>query len=82
MLVLRSKDMFCEHYFLPEVKNVGSVKRYFHTFPFCFVFHVIKGFLVLCDLLKPTFEKSSQEKCQQISTKNQIISTNCIEVFA
>ena len=59
--------MFCEHYFLPQVKNIGSIKRYFHTFPFqdCFVFHLItlflKGFLVLSDLLKPAFEKSSKE---------------------
>ena len=61
--------MFCEHYFLPWVKNVGGTTRYFHTFPLqdCFVFHLIKlflkGFLVLSDLLKPTFEKSSEEKC-------------------
>ena len=61
--------MFCEYYFLPQVKNIGSIKTYFHTFPFqdCFVFHLItrflKGFLVLSDLLKPAFDKSSKEKC-------------------
>ena len=60
--------MFCEHYFLPQVKNVGSIKRYFHIFPFenCFVFHLIKlflkGFLVLRDLLKPAFEKKVAKK--------------------
>ena len=59
--------MFCEHYFLPQVKNIGSIKRYFHTFSFqdCFVFHVLtlflKGFLVLIDLLKPTFEKVAKK---------------------
>ena len=39
--VLRSKSMFCEYYFLSQVKNIGSIKRYFHTFYFqdCFVFH-------------------------------------------
>ena len=38
---LRSKSMFCEHNFLSLVKNIGSIKRYFHTFRFqdCFVFH-------------------------------------------
>ena len=61
--VSRGKSMFCEHYFLPQVKNTWSIKRYFHTFFFqdCFVFHLIrlllKGFLVLSDLLKPPFEK-------------------------
>ena len=79
--------MFCEHYFLPQVKNIGSIKRYFHTFPFqdCFVFHLIalllKGFLVLSDPLKPAFEKSSKENSKQISKKNQIISAYRIEVF-
>ena len=59
--------MFWEDYFLPQVKNIESIKRYFHTFPFqdCFVFHLImlllKGFLGLSDLLKPAFEKSSKE---------------------
>ena len=40
-VVLRSKSMFCEHYFLSQVKNIGSIKRHFYTFPFrdCFVFH-------------------------------------------
>ena len=59
--------MFCEHY-LPQVKNIGSIKRYIHKFPFQdgFVFHLkimlfLKGFLVLRDLLKPAFEKSSKE---------------------
>ena len=67
MLVLNSKSMFCELYFLPHVKNIGSIKRYFHTFPFqdCFVFHLImllvKCFLVLSDLFKPAFEKSNKE---------------------
>ena len=68
--------MFCERYFLPQVKNIGSIKIYknigsikiyFHTFPFqdCFVFHLmtlfLKGFLELSDLLKPAFEKCSKE---------------------
>ena len=62
LLVLRSKSVFCEHYFLPQAKIIGSIKRYFHTFPLqaCFVFHVItflNGFFVLNDLLKPTFAK-------------------------
>ena len=80
--------MFCEHYFLPQVKNIGSIKRYFHTFPFqeCFVLHLItlflKGFLVLSDLLKSAFEKSSTENSKQISKNNQIISAYPIKVFA
>ena len=58
--------MFCEHYFLPQVKKIGSINRYFHTFPFqdWFVFHLItflKGSLVLKDHFKPAFEKSSKE---------------------
>ena len=58
--------MLCEHYFLLQVKNIGSIKRYFHAFPFqdCFVFHLItlflKGLLVLSDLLKPAFEKKQR----------------------
>ena len=57
-----------EHYFLPHVKNIESIKRYFHTFPFqnCFVFHLkmlfLKGFLVLSDLLKPALEKKKANK--------------------
>ena len=45
------------------MKNVGNIKRYFHTFSFqdCFVFHlitlVLEGFLMLSDLLKPALEK-------------------------
>ena len=60
--------MFCEHYFLAQVKNIGSIKRYLHTFPFqdCFVFHLmklfLKGFLVLSGLLKPAFKKKWQRK--------------------
>ena len=56
--------MFCEHYFLPSVKNIGSIKRHFYGFPFqdYFVLHLImlflKGFLVLSDILKPAFEKT------------------------
>ena len=67
-LVLKSKSMFSEHYFLSQVKNIGGIKRYFHTFPFqgCFVFHLItlflKSFLVLSDLLTPIFEKKQQRK--------------------
>ena len=59
--------MFCEHYFLPQVKNIGSTKSYFHTFTFqdCFVFHLIslflKGFLVLSDLWKSAFEKKTSK---------------------
>ena len=69
--------MVCKHYFLPQVKNVESKKRFFRTFPFqdCFAFHLLtlflKGFLVLSDLLKPAFEKSSKEninKSQKIIT--------------
>ena len=80
--------MFCEHYFLPQAKNIGSIKRYFHTFPFkdCFVFHLItlllKGFLVLSEHLKTAFEKSSNENSKRILKNNQIISAYCIEVFA
>ena len=54
--------MFCEHYFLPQVKNIGSIKRYSHSFPFqdCSVFHLItlcvKDFIVLSDPLKSAFE--------------------------
>ena len=56
--------MFCEHDFLSQVKNIGSIMRYFHTLPFqdCFVFHIImflKGFFDL----KLAFEISSKEKC-------------------
>ena len=59
--------MFCEHYYLPQVKNMGSINRYFHTFPFqdCFVFYLIKffleGFLVINDLLKTAFEKKKEK---------------------
>ena len=66
MLALKSKSMFCA-----QVKNIGSIKRYFYIFPFedYFVFHLImlflKGFLVLSDLLKPAFEKSSKENSNQ-----------------
>ena len=66
-LVLKSKSIFCEHYFLPQVKNIESIKTYFHTFPFqdCFVFHlirlVLKGFPELSNLLKPAFEKCCKE---------------------
>ena len=81
--------MFSEHYFLPQVNNIESVKRYLHTFPFqnCFVFHLVtlflKDFLVLSDPLNPAFKKSSKENSEQISKKkNQIISAYCIEVFA
>ena len=65
-LVLKSAIMFCDHYFLPQVKNIGSIKRYFHIFPFqdCFVFHLmlfLKGFLVLSDLLNLASDKGSKE---------------------
>ena len=59
--------MFCAQYFLPQLKNIGGIKRYFHAFPFqdWFVFHLItlflKGLLGLSDLWKPAFEKSSKE---------------------
>ena len=40
-----------------------------------FCFHLItftlKGFLELSDRLKPDFEKSSKEKCYQISKKSK-----------
>ena len=58
--------MFCEHYFLLQVKNIGSIKRYFRKFPFqdCFVFDLLtlflKRLLVLSDLLKVAFEKHSK----------------------
>ena len=52
-------------------------------FFFFFSFNdVLKGFLVLSNLLKPAFEKKSKEKCLQILKNNQIISAYCIEVFA
>ena len=66
--ILRSKSMFCKYCFLSQVKNIGSINRYFHTFPFqdCFVFYLIKlflkGFLVISDLLKTAFEKKVAEK--------------------
>ena len=47
---------------------MGSINRYFHTFPFqdCFVFYLIKffleGFLVINDLLKTAFEKKKKRK--------------------
>ena len=59
--------MFCEHYFLPQVKNTRGLKRYFHTFPFqgWFVFYLMtlffKGFLGFSDLLKADFDKCSKE---------------------
>ena len=59
--------MFCEHYFLPQVKNIKSIKRHFDTFPFqdSFVFHLItlflKGFLVLSDHLKAACEKNKYD---------------------
>ena len=64
LLVLKS--MFYEHYILPQVNNIGGIKRYFHTFPFqdCFNLHLIlllKEFLVLSGLLKPAFEKIARE---------------------
>ena len=80
--------MFCEHYFLPQVKNIGSIKIYFHTFPFqgCFVFHILmlflKGFLVLSDLLKPVFEKVAKKILNKSQKNNQIISAYHTEVFA
>ena len=54
--------MFCEHYFVPQVKKIGSIKRYFHTFTFQdrFVFHLITLLFLVCDLLKPAFQKSSK----------------------
>ena len=66
LLVLRRKSIFCEHYFLPQMENIGSITRYSHTFHFrdCFVFHLmlfLEGFLVLSDLLKPAFEKKSSK---------------------
>ena len=65
-LVLKCKSMLYEYYFLSHVKNIVSIKRYFHTFPLqdCFVFHLmlfLKGFLVLSGLLKTAFEKSGKE---------------------
>ena len=60
--------MFCEHYFLPQVKIIGSTRRYFNTFPFqdCLVCYLmklfLKGFLVQSDLFKPAFERSNKEK--------------------
>ena len=41
----------------------------------------LKGFLVLSDLLKPAFEKSSKKKFWTNLAK-QIISAYCIKVFA
>ena len=65
--------------FSAQVKNIGSMKRYFYTFPFqdCLVFYLIwlflKGSFVLSDLLNPAFEKSGKENSYQISKNNQII---------
>ena len=42
----------------------------------------LKGFLVLRDLLKTAFEKSSKENSLKISKNNQIISAYRIDVFA
>ena len=60
--------MFCEHYFLPQVKNIEGIKRYFHTFPLqdWFVFQdlmtlFLKGLLGLSDLQKPAFEKAAKK---------------------
>ena len=59
--------MFCEHYYLPQVKSIENIKKYFHTFPFqdWVVIHLVmlffKDFIVLSDLFKPNFEKSSKE---------------------
>ena len=64
LVVLRSKSMFCEHYLLPQVKNIGTIKRYFNTFPvqdcivvFDLISLFLKSLLVLNDLLKSTFER-------------------------
>ena len=80
LLVLKSKSMFSEHYFLPQVKNIGNIKICFHLFLFqnCFVFHLItflKVFLVLSDLLK-------QRKFLTNLKNSRIISAYHIEVFA
>ena len=59
--------MFYDHYFLPQVENIVSIIRYFHTLPYqdCFVFHLImlflKGFPMLSDLLNIGFEKNHEE---------------------
>ena len=59
--------MFCEHYYLPQVKSIENIKKYFHTSPFqdWVVIHLVmlffKDFIVLSDLFKPNFEKSSKE---------------------
>ena len=88
LLVLKSNSMFCEHCFLSQVKNIGSTRRYFHTFPFqgCFVFHLMlffKGFIVLSDLLKAAFVKSSKDNNSwQILKNNQIINTYHTDVLA
>ena len=77
--------MFCEHYFLPQAKNIGSTEIFPYISFSRLLFHLIalllKGFLVLSDPLKPAFEKSSKENSKQISKKNQIISAYRIEVF-
>ena len=88
LLVLSSKSMVCKHYFLPQVKNIGSINIYFYTFPFqdYLVFHLImsllKGFLALSNLLKSGCEKCSKENFEQISKNKRTISTYHIEVFA
>ena len=59
--------MFCEHYYLPQVKSIESIRKCFHTLPFqdWFVIHLVtlffKDFIVLSDLFKADFEKSSKE---------------------
>ena len=59
--------MFCEHYFLAHIKNIGSVGRYIHTCPFQgSFFHSItlflKVFFLSSDLLKPSLEKKAAKK--------------------
>ena len=87
MLVLKSKSMFSEHYFLPQGENIGSIKRYFHISSsrlLCFSFNnvILKRFLCAKWSFEVCFWKSSKENSKQISKNNHIISAYHSEVFA
>ena len=82
-IILRSKSMFYQHYFLSQVENIGSIKRYFHRL-LCFSFNnfVFKRFPCAELSFEVCFWISSKEKCEQISKSNLIISAYRIEVLA
>ena len=74
--------MFCEHYFLPQVKNTWSIKRYFHTFffsrLFCFSFNKVAFKRFPC--VEWSFETSFWKKLARKNVKKswKIISNLCI----